>query len=331
MTKIILGVLAGLVLGAAVTWTTLKRGEHEEDGAAAEDGHPEESRVLHTNDQTWIKLDKEAREKVGLQLGALEAVSQAPEVHAIGRVLDSAPLAALVIEMAAAHSALEASTKEFERLNMLARDLNTSARAIEVAAAARQRDQIAADAVQLKLVTSWGRAIVGQPDLPAFVRSLAAQEMALIRLDVPMGDSPKEPPTGARVAALNAPESVLDAQLLGSAPATDPQTQGHGFLCLVKGSSLAPGAALAGWLSLSGNPEQGVIVPRAAIVRHEGEAFLYLQMAEDLFLRKEVKLRHPAAKGWFVDDGFKPGDTVVIVGAQQLLSEELKGRGGEEE
>lgn len=325
MTKIIFGILAGLALGAAATWTVLKHGEK------AEEEHKEESRVLHTNDQTFVKLDKEAQEKAGLQFAALEAATLPPGITVTGRVLDPAPLAAVISEIATARTILDASRKELERLQVLAKDQNTSARLLEAAAAAVQRDQIAADAAHLRLVTGWGRAITGQQDLPALVAMLAMQEAALVRLDVPLGEAPKEPPTGARIVSMNAPESPVEAQWIGPAPSADPQTQGQGFLCLVKGSSLAPATAVTGWLVLPGQPEQGVIIPRAAIVRHEGEAFVYMQTTEELFLRKEVELHHPVAKGWFTDEGFKPGDKVVTVGAQQILSEELKGEGGEEE
>jgi hypothetical protein len=41
-----------------------------------------------------------------------------------------------------------------------------------------------------------------------------------------------------------------------------------------------------------------------------------------------VSLGRPLADGWFVTEGFKAGDKLVLVGAQQLLSEELKGAGG---
>ena len=330
MTRIILGALAGLIVGAAVTWTLLKRGEHKEKEKTAAGEHGAESRVLHTNDQTFVKLDKEAQEKAGLQLAPVEAATLPAEIEASGRVLDPAPLAALLVESATARTMLEASRKELERLKILAQDQNTSARALDAAAAAVQRDQIAVDAAGLKLVTGWGRAIAGQQDLSAFVAPLAAQEAALIRLDVPLGEALKDPPTGVRIAALTTPESPADAQFLGAAPSADPQTQGQGFLCLVKASAFVPGAAVTGWLVLPGQPAQGVLVPRAALVRHEGEAFVYVQTADQLFLRKEVELHHPTAKGWFIDEGLKPGDKVVIVGAQQLLSEELKGEGGEE-
>ena len=328
MTKIILGILAGLVLGTAATWTMLKRGEHDEKKPDEE--HKEESRVLHTNNQTFVRLDKEAQEKVGLQLASLEAASLPPEVKVAGRVLDPAPLAALLFESATAHTLLDASGKELERLKILAQDQNTSARALETAAAAMQRDQIAVNAAQLKFVSGWGKAIASQRDLPGFITSLAAQEAVLIRLDVPMGDAISEAPIGARIAALNSPESPVEAQFLGPAPSADPQTQGRGFLCVIKGGAFAPAAAVTGWLVLPGQPKQGVIVPRNALVRHEGEAFVYVQTSAEFFQRKEVELHHPTAQGWFIDEGFKPGDKVVSVGAQQLLSEELKGEGGEE-
>ena len=83
------------------------------------------------------------------------------------------------------------------------------------------------------------------------------------------------------------------------------------------------------WLSLPGDTANGVIVPRDAIVRHEGEAFVYVQTGDDTFARHEIELEHPLDKGWFSAD-FKPGVRVVVTGAQQLLSEELKGEGGAE-
>jgi hypothetical protein len=41
-------------------------------------------------------------------------------------------------------------------------------------------------------------------------------------------------------------------------------------------------------------------------------------------------LDSPLPNGWFVTKGLKAQDKVVTVGGQELLSEELKGQGGEE-
>jgi hypothetical protein len=148
-------------------------------------------------------------------------------------------------------------------------------------------------------------------------------------LDVPASEKLEGAPTAARIALLSAPDAQLDAEFIGPALTADPQTLGRGFLFLVNAKSIPANAALVTWLSLPGEMEKGVIVPREAIVRHEGEAFLYVQTGPETFERKEFELEHPLEKGWFTEE-FKAGAKVVVTGAQQLLSEELKGEGGGE-
>jgi hypothetical protein len=107
----------------------------------------------------------------------------------------------------------------------------------------------------------------------------------------------------------------------------DVQAQGQSFLFLVKAAStpLAPGAFVTALLQVPGEPVTGVIVPRAALLRHEGEVFVYLQTGEQTFERKAIELERPVENGWFVHEGLNPNDKLVTVGAQQLLSEETKG------
>ena len=84
----------------------------------------------------------------------------------------------------------------------------------------------------------------------------------------------------------------------------------------------------ADFLKLAGDAQTGVLVPRNAVVRFNGAAWIYLQTGEENFSRVEVALGSPLTDGWFVRAGLKSQDKVVIVGAQQLLSEELKGQIG---
>ena len=253
-----------------------------------------------------------------------------PEVQGYGRVLDPTPLAALLTERATAKASLDASTREYERLKLLHdQGQNASARALETAEAAMRRDQAQLDSVQPRLLLGWGKAVASQPDLTAFMRALAAQEAALVRVDLPLSESLQTPPSGGRLAALTSPDNPVEAQILGAAPATDPQMQSQGFLFLQKTNPLPPGATVTAWLSIPGESESGVTVPRDALIRHEAEVFVYVQTGAEMFSRKEIELERPVAGGWFVHEGLKPEEKVVVVGAQQLLSEELKGQGGE--
>lgn len=332
MNKTFLGILLGLALGGGAMWFyQQKHAGHEAKPEEKKEEKKEESFVHHgTNGETFLKLDKETQTRMGLKIAPLAAATLKPEVKAFGRVLDPTPLSALIIEATSTRTTLEASTKEFERLKTLAQTQNASARALETAEAAMRRDQIAATSVEPRLLLGWGKAIASQPDLPGFARALAAQEMALARVDLPLSQSLKDAPTGGRLAALTAPEKLAEAQFLGPAPSADPAMQAQGFLFLQKPNPLPPGAALVAWLTVPGDTESGVTVPREALLRHEGEVFVYLQTGDDTFVRKEVELDRLTESGWFVHEDLKASDKVVTVGAQQLLSEELKGQGGGE-
>ena len=107
--------------------------------------------------------------------------------------------------------------------------------------------------------------------------------------------------------------------------------QGRGFLFLVSPNSagLLPGAAVTGYILVPGEPQAGVNLPRAAIVRYKGAAWIYRQTSNDTFQRIEVALEQPLQEGWFVREGLKANDKAVTAAAQLLLSEELKSAAGE--
>jgi len=400
-------------------------GEH-----AAEKKEPEKALPVSKNDkgETVLKLDAEALKRVGAKTAPLAAADFSPEAQAFGRVLDPAPLVALISELAAAQLAFEnsrrelelthkrreselavaratlqldedtvrltkaqtaaelaaaevtvkTSTLELERTRTLAKQNNASERALQAAEATATKDKVAIDAAKLsgaratgtaeialqkdrlqldlseaatasavktaeaavvrdeiatkttraKLATAYGRMLLDHPNLPEFAHALIAGQAALVRLDVPAGEPLKAAPLGAKLMAPADAGEVIAAQLLGPASSTDAQSQGQGVLLLVPAGSarLASGQLLTGALQLPGEKEHGVTVPRAAIVRHEGEAFIYLETKDGEFTKKEIELEHATPDGWFVHEGLKPGEKVVVSGAQQLLSEETKGK-----
>jgi hypothetical protein len=314
-------VLAALVYGY-LRMSKERSGEAEGDKSVVA-----ESRVEHlTNGEVVVNLELGAQRLIGLQTAALAAVTQALVVKAYGRVLEPAPLLALASDIASARAALAASSKEDQRLKTLfAQGQNASAKALESAQAAMQHDQIALQAAEAQLVAAWGKSVAEQPDLAAFLGSLAKLECVLVRLDLPAGDSPSEAPVGARLVPPGTSEE-LPARFLGRSATTDPLVQGSGFMFVATNAAgrLAPGLALIGFLQLPGAPLHGVVVPNAAIVRAADRAWVYLQTGETTFERRELTLDRPVAGGWFVTGGLAPNDRLVVTGAQTLLSEERK-------
>jgi hypothetical protein len=310
--------IAALIYGyARMSHERKAEAEDEETVAAA-------SAVEHrSNGATVIHLDQQAQRLVGLQTATLSAATQPPEIRAYGRVLDPAPLVTMVSDIASERAAVDASSREYERLKALAQTQNASAKALEAADAAMKRDQIALQAAQANLIAMWGKAIAEEPNLHAFVQSLARLETVLVRLDLPTGETATLSPTGARLLLPGTGEPIA-ARFLSLAPITDSQVQGEGFLFVVTNTPprLTPDLTLTGFLELPGEPRQGVIILDPAVVRSAERAWIYLQNDETNFTRREITLDDPVSSGWFVTNNIAPGARLVVTGAQMLLSEE---------
>jgi len=286
----------------------------------------EESRVKHDeNGRVLIKMDDETQGNMGLLVEKPVAAQLSPELKGYGRVIDPAPLAALVTELASAQAASTATSLEYERLKLLAADRNASLRALQAAEASALRDQLAVHSARERLAVSWGKSVADQGDLPAFVQSLTSQNSVLVRIDLPVGDPLPSPPGGARIVALSGISA--EAEFLGAAPNVDPQTLGRGSIFLIKPNTLRllPGEAVIGYLKVPGDPLMGVLIPGKAVVRTEGAGWVYtLDAGGDTFTRIGVALDHPLEAGWFVTKGVTTNQYIVVTGAQTLLSEELK-------
>lgn len=276
--------------------------------------------------RTVLTMDEETKKLLALKIAPLAPMQLEPEVKGYGRVLDPAPLSSLVAELVAARATGEASQKELERVKVLSVQDNTSARALQSAEAAAQRDHALADSARQRLLAAWGGAIAERKDLADLVQALAAGENALVRMDLPVDEFLQTPPLGARLFALSDENYAVEATFIGTAPAVDAQTQGQEFWFLVKSPQpgFVAGAALLGYLKIAGEAQSGVVIPRAAVTRFNGKPWIYLLTGANTFLRREISLEQSLAEGWFAAQGMKPGDRVVVGGAQLLLSEEQK-------
>ncbi len=326
MKKILLGLLVGLGVGAgAMAW--LKREPAPEVAA-----HPGDApKVAPEAKGAGLRLTQEQLTHAGLTLAAPTTAMLAPEVRGYGRVLDPMPLVVGTAEIATAQAALTLSEKEFARVEMLnAQDQNASGQALEQAAAARQRDRIALGAARARLAVGWGPALARHRELTELIQAVVRGEAALVRIDLPPGEVPASAPASARVGGLGAGGALREAEVLGLAPTADAQTQGASYLALWRTAPLPPGAALRASVPTGAAKEAVLLVPRAALVQHDGSMFVYVQMGELTFARRLVETGREQEAGVVVTAGLDAKDKVVTVGAQQLLSTELQAAGGGE-
>lgn len=300
---------------------------------AAPDKKDEEAKSTHRNEagEAVVVADENTQTRIGLKAETLEAASLNPEIKGYGQVLDPGPLAALVSELATAQTAASVSTQEFERLKTLSAQTNTSVRALQAAEAMARHDQLAMVSLRQRLLVEWGPAVGNRSDLPEFAQALVAGGPALVRIELPAGESLKTPPANVRLARIGEEQSSLQARLVGAAPQVAPQTQGQRLFYLVEPNEprLAPGAAVTAWLQTGGEALSGAIVPRDAVVRSAGAAWVYIQTAAGEFTRRRISTANPTETGWFVRESAAAGDKIVVVGAQLLLSEEMKAQAWE--
>lgn len=300
----------------------------EQSSESAGKKAPENILRRNTNGETIITLDAAAQARVGVKVQMLVAVQLAPEIKGFGRIVDPAPLATAIADLISTEAAFAASGPEFDRLKKLTEQGNTSARALQSAEAAARRDELLAWAARAKLMLNWGKGVAEQNDLAAFAKSLAALETILVRVDLPAGQTLANSPGSVRLVGLSDEKNLGEAEFFGLVPGVDPLTQSQGILFLAKQNpQLVPNAAVAGYIKTGGEPLSGVVVPRDAVLRHDRKVWVYVQIEKDEFTRREIVLERAHDNGWFLISGAKVDDKVVTVGAQQLLSEELKGQG----
>jgi biotin carboxyl carrier protein len=129
----------------------------------------------------------------------------------------------------------------------------------------------------------------------------------------------------------------VTARLVGPAPEADPVTRRPAYLYRAGRSwpgaapgvpivALVPGAQPGGTGARSDAAGAAVVVPDSAVVQWEGLAWVYRRRAPGRFERVRVATDRPVPGGWLTGPPLAAGDTVVLRGAEELLSEEFRAR-----
>ena len=285
-----------------------------------------------------VTLEKEKWKALGVEMAEPEKSELAPRRVAFGRVLDPSPLVALDGDLAATEAAITASRAEFERTQkLLAAGENTSRKIFETAEAQFRADEIKADSLRRQAALQWGTALPADAaKRRAFVEALVHGDAALVRADLLPGDAVADAPRAARLLVMGREQQPIETAHISPSADADARTQAQGFILLVEKPpfALRPGMALTAWLELPTPPRAGFLLPRSAVLRHDGRAWVFVQEETEKFVRKPITLDSPLEKGWFIgaeEGGLKADDLVVVTGPQVLLSEEMKAAAGKAE
>jgi hypothetical protein len=287
-----------------------------------------------------LVLSKSRQQQSGLKTLALAAFSKAHETIAYGRVVDISPLLDLRArfrsaqsELAIAKAATDMARKNHARVSKLHAESIIPTRDLIQTEAQLAADQARQDAasrhmreVREEALQSFGEELFKQAvesESPLFAGLLQhTQVLALIAL--PANLSLPKHVRSVRLNPVGDSGMARQGRLVAPAPRTEESTQGETWYFVADAAGLRSGMRLDAWIPQYGTAAAGVLIPQSAVVWRDGQPWVYVQTGDDHFARRPVGPHQAHGSDWFVALGFAPGEPVVVVGGQMLLSEEQR-------
>ena len=122
------------------------------------------------------------------------------------------------------------------------------------------------------------------------------------------------------------PEETFSATVIYVGDVVDPNTRTIKVRCNVKNTDLKLKPEMFARLSLKLVSEIPVMVlPKEAVIELGGQGFVYVQTAQDTYVRKAVVTGTIAGDMIQIREGLQPGERVVVKGALLLKGEQEKG------
>lgn len=270
-----------------------------------------------------LTLSAEVQQHMGLATQRLVLSGRTGEIDAFAKVLDPGPLAQLAVDLKTAEAAAAASKAEAERAKALnASGGGVSAKDAETAVAQAQADALKVAFLRRRFGLEWGpgvaRMTLAQRD--RLVAALSKGSAALVHVD----SHSNEGQAGARYVRIDIGDAAVRGRVVGPARAAEPRLTSSGLIVEVDGPSailLSVGLTLSAHIE-SASPQQGVVLPRAALIRFRGSQWAYVRTGPNTFERRLVPEPVPQEDGFFVAGGFARGEEVVVRGAANLFAAE---------
>lgn len=312
-------------------------GEAETQRSNVTDALPQ---LMNRNGITTVVLGTALQVQAGIKTLVLTSRTYHASFSAYGAVLDPTPLLTLHANYVAGEAQIaidkaeaNAAKANYGRLSLLNRDdRNISTQNLQTSEAIYLGDQsklaaARADLTNLRLMalSQWGNVIatsilekIGEP-----FSNLFNGKKALLQVTLPPGKSLSSPPAVIQVETGGVMPNP-DARFVSASPQGDPSIQGETFFYVMPARNVRIGMQLIVRVPLQHRAARGVVVPRSAVLSYGNRDWVYLRTDEDHFVRHLIAAKNRTPGGWFETD-LRPGQQVVVQGAQLLLSQELGG------
>jgi hypothetical protein len=276
-----------------------------------------------------VTLSADAQKRIGVLTQPLPVVRQSAEIDAFAKVLDPAPLVQLESDYETAVAAAAASHAEAVRSKALHDDGGSvAAKDLEAAEAQARADALKVQNLRTQFGLQWGPGVarMSEAQRRRLVAGLVRGWIALVHVDT----HNNEGQAGARTVKVDVGDGSVVGPVLGPARAAEPRLQSSGLIVEISGPSailLSVGLTQSAHIEAA-TSQEGVMIPRSAVVRFRGSDWAYVRTAPTRFERRLMLDPAPEADGLFVSQGFTAGDQVVVQGVSGVFAADQSRAGG---
>ncbi|MBI4873512.1 MAG: hypothetical protein HY822_02640 [Acidobacteria bacterium] len=300
--------------------------------------------LFASQDRLWPEIGQILPD--GAAVGAIE-----PRLSAADRISLTAQLTLARSEARAGESAAGAARAAFQRARVLNDDgKNVSDRVLQEAEAhwnsEEARWKAAQESVRLLEAALRSAGAAGQSPLVAArggevvevmahpgeavesghpVLRLSRLDRLLARVALPVGQDSAAEASRALLFIVGREDRPLWGERVALASSVDSQAQGLSlvFRFARHNAAVRPGMAVTARIDLAGPSRRGWVIPRAAVLFFGSRRCVYVRSAGGAFERRELASLEPVEGGYFTLS-LRGGESVVVEGAQALLSQENK-------
>src|SRR5689334_21220972 len=237
-----------------------------------------------------VSLEADDVKALGIQTVAVQAATYQRDVRGFGVVTPLDTIAQSDAEYMTASAAALQSGAAAARARSLGtgEEAAVSREVVEAAASEAAADQAALALARRKADAAFGIHAPwhNEAERSQLMAELSSGETGLVGVTFPLGALPGGRPPNVTIAPLGTERQSWASSRIWEAPA-DPSLPGRGFYVLVSGSDLAQNEHVFASVPVD-QTQCGLCVPSSALVMGDGANWVYLENADNHFLRTPI-------------------------------------------
>lgn len=300
----------------------------------------EQQAVQLVNGEVVIQLDEQSQEISGLETRKIKQTEYQAEFICYGKAISAKPLLATrnqylstSAQLSGAKARLSEAEKKISRLRNLHKNEAVSTRKLQTQQSLWQSEKAVVDELSYKVNQiinesrlQWGELLTQWITVanPTQLNNLLTRKSTLLKLSLPAGKQPLDEinkllvnPTGKR-------NQAFESSVVSLLPTVDNFSQGLQYILLTESPKISTGMNFTAWVPQQKATETGLIIPETSLAWHLGQSFIFIKIAEEQFVHRNISKPIRVATGYFITEQLAEDEEVVIKGTQMLLSHEFR-------